>query len=156
MNVGISRKNLVCSRCSRYFPCYARMRAHARVIPGEVVSVNPENGCISYAEIITWLCSKMRVSRAHARMRTWGLGSKKLLHLLQVALFVAMMRESAVAVIFGCVAVFATRVVWLDISRKTELLYVAVLVSISATTCFLAVRWWSAPQSAELLFFNIW
>ena len=58
-----------------------------------------------------------------------------------MALFVAMMRESAVAVIFGCVAVFATRVVWLDISRKTELLYVAVLVSISATTCFLAVRW---------------
>jgi hypothetical protein len=38
-----------------------------------------------------------------------------------VALFVAMMRESAVAAIFGLVAVFATRVVWLDISRETGL-----------------------------------
>ena len=82
------------------------MCAHARVIPGEAVSVNPENRCIPYREIITWLCFKMRVSRAHTRMRTWRLGSKNPLHLLQVALFVAMMRESAVAAIFGCVAAF--------------------------------------------------
>lgn len=61
----------------------------------------------------------MRVSRAHTRMRTRGLGAKKLLHLLQVALFVAIAGKSAVAAIFSFVAVFATRVVWLDISRET-------------------------------------
>lgn len=80
----------------------------------------------------------MRVSRAHARMRARRLGAKKLLHLLQVALFVAMMRESAVAAIFGLVAVFATRVVRLDIPGKTGVPYVAVLVAISATSLALS------------------
>ena len=60
--------------------------------------------------------------------------------MLQVALFVAMMRESAVAAVFGVVVPSATDVVWLDIPGKTGLSYVAVLVATFATACFLSAR----------------
>ena len=55
-----------------------------------------------------------------------------------MVLFVAMMRESAVAAIFGSVAAFATGVVWLDIPRKTGVSYVAVFVATSATSLALS------------------